>query len=234
MTAMRPPVAGSQVVGDVRRPDQLEHDVEGPWSVNEAGSTAVAPSAATSSRRSGFGPWRPPRSPATAISTAAVPAAGGAVDADPLADRQLAVVVVRVVRGGVVLGEAAGTLPADALGHGHGHDLGDDRELRLPGAGDDGHHPVADTEPADAGSRRHDHARKLEARQLGRGRARRGRVVAVPLHDVARLMPAAALARAAHRCRARDRGAAPQPRRRCDRAGNRAGPSGRSRGPGPM
>ena len=65
------------------------------------------------------------------------------------------------------------------------HDLGDDRELRLPGAGDDGHHPVADAEAADAGAGRDDLAGQLEAGQLGRGGARRGRVVAVPLHDVA-------------------------------------------------
>ena len=159
----------------------------GPWSTNASGATTVAPRAATPARDASLRTVATTSQPGGdgQLDRGGADPTGGAVDADPLAQAELALREQGVVGGGVVLGEAAGLGPADALGHREGDDLGHDGQLGLAGAGDDRHHPVARAEPPAAGADGHDLAGQLEAGQVGRRRAGRRRVQPLGLHQVA-------------------------------------------------
>ena len=100
-----------------------------------------------------------------------------------LADRQAALGEQRVVGGREHLGEPTGGVPVDACGHGQGGPLVEDRLLGLPPAAHDRHDPVADREALGGRPHRHDLARELEPRDVGRAPGRGG-VVAASLEHV--------------------------------------------------
>ena len=115
MTAMRPPVARARRFPFMfGAPTSSSTTSKGPWSTKASGATTVAPRAATPARDASV------RTVATTshagrhrqLDRGRAHAAGGAVDAHPLAHAQLALREQGVVGGRVVLGEAAGLGPA--------------------------------------------------------------------------------------------------------------------------
>ena len=156
-----------------------------PSAAKPSGAIALAPSAATCSRRVRVADGRGDAGAGhhAELDRGHADAARRAVDEQALADGQAGLGEERVVGGGEDLGDAARGGPVELVRDGHRGALVDDGELGLAAAGDDRHHAVAGLEAADAAAAGDDLARELEAGDVLR-RAGRGRVVAGELHQV--------------------------------------------------
>ena len=183
-----------EVAGHVRRADELEDDVERAVLLEALGVEDLlgaerGDAVAAVGVAHGGDDLRPRRG--AELDRGRADAAGGAVDEQALARPQGRLGEQRVVGGGEDLGDRAGRVQLEALGHGHELALVDDRELGLAAPADDAHDAVALLEAARAGAERGDLAGELQAGDVRRRAGRRG-VAALALQDVGAVEPGAA------------------------------------------